>query len=147
VQRPGGIRGFLPVRLLGAALLLAAGGIHLYLWVDGYRTIELIGPSFLANAVLATLLALALLVVPSGRLPWVAAAGALVDAGTVGALLLTLTVGFLGFSESWSAPLVVPSLIVEGAGVVLLGGFAARQLLQHRASRRHSASGQVTARR
>src|SRR3954447_12449247 len=122
----------LSVRVVGAALLVATGWIHLYLWLDGYRTIDWIGPLFLANAVLAGLAALAVLLAPARWLPWVALLAGLLEAGTLGGLLLSLTVGLFGFSESPSAPLVVPTILVESAGFLVLAGFGAYQLLRSR---------------
>jgi hypothetical protein len=122
----------LPVRLCGAALLLAMGGIHLYLWQTGYRDIHIIGPAFLANAILGALAAVALLLTPQRWLTWVSLLGGLLEIGTLGALLLSLTVGLFGFVEAWSAPLVVPTIIVEAAGFLLLFGFAVQQLVASR---------------
>jgi hypothetical protein len=113
-----------PVRVGGAALLLATAAIHLLLWSDGYRDILWIGPLFLANAVGGAVLALAVLAAPARWLPLACAAGALLLLGTLGGLLLSTTVGFLGFFETWSAPWAVTSAVVEAAGVLLLGGFA-----------------------
>jgi hypothetical protein len=125
----------LPVRLVGAALLLATGGIHLYLWQTGYRDIHLIGPMFLASVVLAALAAVVVLVTPLRWLAWICLLAGLLEIGTLGALLLSLTVGLFGFFESWSAPLVVPTILVEGAGFLVLCGFAAQQLLTSRLRR------------
>jgi hypothetical protein len=119
----------LPVRLLGAGLLLAMGGIHLYLWQTGYKDIHVIGPSFLANAILGVLAAVAVLVAPQRWLAWVCLLAGLLELGTLGALLLSLTVGLFGFVESWSAPLATTTIIIEAAGFVLLAGFGAVQLL------------------
>lgn len=119
----------LPVRLVGAGLLLAMGGIHLYLWQTGYKTIHLIGPAFLTNAVLGALAAVAVLLAPRRRLAWVCLLAGLLELGTLGALLLSLTVGLFGFVESWSAPLVTPTIIVEVAGFLVLAGFGAEELL------------------
>jgi D-alanyl-D-alanine dipeptidase len=57
-----------PVRVGGAALLLATAAIHLLLWSDGYRDILWIGPLFLLNAIGAAVLALAVLAAPAGAL-------------------------------------------------------------------------------
>jgi hypothetical protein len=122
----------LPVRLAGATLLLVTGGIHLYLWQTGYKDVNIIGPAFLANTVLAALAGLAVLLSPLRWLAWVCLLGGLLEIGTLGALLLSLTVGLFGFYEGWSAPLVVPTIIVESAGFLLLCGFAAQQLLVSR---------------
>ena len=116
------------VRVAGAGLLVATGWIHLDLWLDGYRSIAWIGPLFLASVVSSFLAALAVLLAPRRRLPWVALLGGLLEIGTLGGLLLSLTVGLLGFSESWTAPLVVPTVVVEAAGFVVLTGFAGWEL-------------------
>lgn len=120
------------VRLAGAGLLLATGAIHLHLWQAGYRFLAVIGPLFLANAVLAALAAIAVLGAPRRWLPWAALLGGLLELGTLGGLLLSLTVGLFGFTEVRSAPLVVPTIAVEAAGFLLLCGFAARRLLGSR---------------
>src|SRR5689334_5693262 len=93
------------VRLVGAALLLAMAGIHLYLWQTGYKDIHLIGPAFLLNAILGALAAVAVLLTPRRWLAWICLLAGLLELGTLGALLLSLTVGLFGFFESWSAPL------------------------------------------
>jgi hypothetical protein len=113
-----------PVRVGGAALLLATAAIHLMLWSDGYRDILWIGPLFLLDAIGGAVLALAVLGAPARWLPLVCAAGALLELGTLGGLLLSTTVGFLGFVETWSAPWAVTSAVVEAAAVLLLGGYA-----------------------
>ena len=118
-----------PVRLVGAGLLLAMGGIHLYLWQTGYKDIHLIGPAFLTNAILGVLAAVAVLVAPQRWLAWVCLLAGLLELGTLGALLLSLTVGLFGFVETWQAPLVTPTIIVEAAGFLVLSGFGAQQLL------------------
>lgn len=117
------------VRVVGAGLLVAMGGLHFYLWQTGYQDVHLIGPAFLANAVLGVLAAVAVLLAPRRRLAWVCLLAALLEIGTLGALLLSLTVGLFGFVEAWSAPLVMPTILVEAAGFLVLGGFAAQQLL------------------
>lgn len=122
----------LPVRVVGAGLLLAMGGIHFYLWQTGYKDIHLIGPAFLANAVLGVLAAVAVLAAPQRWLAWVCLLAALLEIGTLAALLLSLTVGLFGFVEAWSAPLVIPTILVEAAGFLVLGGFAAQQLVTTR---------------
>src|SRR5919202_948452 len=118
----------LAVRVVGAVLLLAMGAIHLKLWFDGYRDIAWIGPLFLANAVLSVAAAAAVLLAPRRWLPWAALLTGLFALGTLGGLVLSLTVGLFGFFESMSAPLVVPTIVVESAGFLLLCGFGVWQL-------------------
>jgi hypothetical protein len=113
------------LRILGAALLAAMGWIHLDLWLDGYRSIDVIGPAFLLNAIAGFGLAVLLLVTPRPLLRWVAALGALTALGTLGGLLLATTVGLFGFVESTAADLWWESFWVEVAAVVVLGALAA----------------------
>lgn len=115
-------------RLVGSALLAGMAGIHLYLYFDGYRTLHTIGPLFLLNAVLGALAIIAVLAAPRRWLGWASLAGALLQAGTLGALLLSLTVGLFGFHESTKASLVPTTIVVELAGAVVLFALAAREL-------------------
>ena len=112
------------LRVLGAALLAAMGWIHLHLWLDGYRTIDVIGPAFLLNALAGFGLAVLLLVIPRVLVGWVAALGALTAAGTLAGLLLATTVGLFGFVETTQASLWWESVWVEIAAAVVLGVLA-----------------------
>jgi fluoride ion exporter CrcB/FEX len=114
----------LGLRVLGALLLVAAGGIHLYLWSTGYDTIDWIGPLFLVNAVGAFVLAVAVLIAPRRLVFWPAAAGALLQIGTLGGLVLSSTVGLFGFVESSAASYYWESVIVESLGFVVLAALA-----------------------
>ena len=113
------------LRVVGALLLVAAGAIHLYLWSTGYDSIDWIGPLFLVNAVGAFLLAVAVLAAPRRLLFWPAGAGALLQIGTLGGLILASTVGLFGFVESTAASYYWESVIVESVGFVVLGALAA----------------------
>lgn len=113
------------LRLAGAALLLAIAVIHAYLWQQGYRDIDVIGPAFVLQAVLGILGAAAVLLAPRRLLPWAAAAGALFALGSLGALLLSTTVGLFGFVESTLAPYWWESFWVESAAAVVLTSLAA----------------------
>lgn len=119
----------LAVRIVGAALLVTMGVIHLKLWFDGYRSVPWIGPLFLANAVLGALAALAVLLTPTRWFGWISLLSGLLMLGTLGGLLLSLTVGLFGFYETMSAPLVVPTIAVESAGFVVLVGYAIAAVL------------------
>ena len=113
------------LRVLGALLLAVMGWIHLDLWLDGYRTIDWIGPAFLLNAIAGFGLAVLLLVTPRPLLMWVAALGTLTALGTLGGLLLATTVGLFGFVESTDADLWWQSFWVEIAAAVVLAALAA----------------------
>lgn len=113
------------LRVAGAALLAAMGWLHLDLWFDGYRTIDVIGPAFMLNAIAGFALAVLLLAVPR-RLLWPAAAlGALTALGTLVALILSTTVGLFGFVESTAAPLWWETFWIETAAVVVLAALTA----------------------
>ena len=109
------------LRLLGAALLLAISGIHFYLWQQGYDGIDVIGPAFLMQTVLGVGGALLLVVSPRRWLPWVALLDLAFAAGSLGALLISTTVGLFGFVETTTATLWWETLWVEIAAIVLLG--------------------------
>ncbi len=113
--------GLWALRGLGALLLLAIAGIHLYLWQQGYRTIEVIGPAFLLQAVIGLGGAALVLVAPRRFLPVAAALGALFALGSLGALLISTFVGLFGFQESTAADLWWETLWVELAAIVVLG--------------------------
>jgi hypothetical protein len=113
------------LRVLGAALLLAIAGIHLYLWQDGYRNIDVIGPAFLLQAVIGVGGAALVLIAPRRLLPVAAALGALFALGSLGALLVSTFVGLFGFKESTAAALWWQTLWVELAAIVVLGALTA----------------------
>ena len=100
-----------------AALLAWIGYIHLHLWLEGYRHIATNGPLFLLDAVAGFALAAVLLAWPR-PLAGLLAAG--YTAATLGALLISLSVGLFGFRESISASYVVESLAIETITVVAL---------------------------
>ncbi|MGY1809016.1 hypothetical protein ACI8AF_16730 [Blastococcus sp. SYSU D00669] len=112
------------LRLLGAAALVGLAWIHWYLWQQGYDSIDVIGPSFLASVVLGIGGALLVLVTPLRWLPVAAVLGALLCLGTLGALIVSTTVGLFGFKESTAAELWWESFWVEAAGFVVLAVLA-----------------------
>jgi hypothetical protein len=112
------------LRLLGAALLLAIAGIHLYLWQQGYRDIDVIGPAFLLQSAIAIGGALLVLIAPRRLLPVAAVLGALFCLGSLGALVVSTTVGLFGFVESTQADWYWETVWVEVAGTVVLAALA-----------------------
>ena len=99
------------------ALLAWIGYIHLHLWLEGYRHISANGPLFLLDAVAGFILAAVVLAWPR-PLAGLLAAG--YTAATLGALLISLSVGLFGFRESISASYVVESLAIETITVLAL---------------------------
>src|SRR5215472_5920844 len=108
------------LRLACVALLAWIGYIHLHLWLEGYRQIPTDGPLFLLDAVAAFALA-AILLMWSAPLAGLLAVG--YTASTIGALLISLTVGLFGFRESISASYVTQSLAVETITVIALASW------------------------
>jgi hypothetical protein len=108
--------------VVGAAMIAISAVIHLHLWLIGYRHIHLIGPAFLFQSISGLALAVALLGFP--RLVTVVA-GVGFCAGSVVALLLSATVGFLGLHDGLSVPWAGWSLASELFGFVVLLAVAA----------------------
>ena len=102
--------------IVGAALLVASGAIHLDLYLTGYRTIPTIGPLFLLQVIAAFVLAAAILVTGS----WLAAAaGAAFAVSTLGGYLLSLWVGLFGFTEVRTTAGIVAGIIDVAAFATL----------------------------
>jgi len=110
------------LRLSCAALLAWIGYIHLHLWQEGYRQIPTDGPLFLLDVAAGFILASVLLAWPR-PLAGLLAAG--YTASTLGALIISFTVGLFGFRESISASYVVQSLTIETITVLALIGWTA----------------------
>lgn len=108
------------LRLVGAALLGTMGGIHAYLFTQGYSDIPSIGPLFMLSAVASGIAALALLLTPGRYLGVVAVLCSLLVLGTLGGLVVSLTRGLFGFQDTLSAPLATASVWVEGSATILL---------------------------
>jgi predicted lipoprotein with Yx(FWY)xxD motif len=106
----------LALRLVGAGLLIATGGIHLDLYLTGYRTIPTIGWLFLLQIISAFALGL-LVLVTSSRV--VAALGAGFALATLGGYLLSLWVGLFGFREVRTTVGIVTAIIEIVAFAVL----------------------------
>jgi hypothetical protein len=110
------------LRLACVALLAWIGAVHLHLWLEGYRQIPTDGPLFLLDAMTGLAFA-ALLLVWTAPLAGLAAAG--YTASTLGALVISLTVGLFGFHESISASFVAQSLALESITMLALLGWTA----------------------
>lgn len=115
-------RGFvaLVLRLASAAILVLIGYIHLHLWQEGYRQIPTDGPMFLVDALAAFGLAAVLL---AWARPVVGLLSAGFAAATLGALLISLSIGLFGFRESIQASFVVESIVIEAIVTVALAGW------------------------
>jgi hypothetical protein len=86
----------LRLRISGALLLAVSAGIHLDLYLTGYRKIPTIGWLFLLQVIVGFMLTITALVT-RGRLA--AAASAALALSTLGAYLLAVWIGLFGFKE------------------------------------------------
>ena len=116
-------------RLVGAALLAVSAGLHLRLFLGGYRDIHLrdvlgldLAGSFalavVSGVVVASLLVASVLYERGARL--IAAAGVAYALGALAAYALTRTTGFLGFEETRWVPEAVVAKPTEVAACVVL---------------------------
>jgi hypothetical protein len=103
---------------LSALLLLAMGGIHLYLVLNGVG--GMLGLLFVLNAVGALVLAVAIVAVRRRLLLVASALSLLFMVCTLLALVLALTVGLFGIHETLDFQLVPTTLVVESIGTVVL---------------------------
>ena len=107
------------MRILSAIALLATGGIHLYLALNGVGGV--LGVMFVLNAVAGLVLAAGMLLLRGRLMQLVTVLSLLFLIATLGALVLALTVGLFGIHETWDFTLVPQTVIVESIGIVLLG--------------------------
>lgn len=102
-------------RALAAAAVMVSAGVHLYLWFDGYRDLDVVGPAFLLNAVGGVVIALLLLA-------WRHWFAALLAVGfgltTLSAFVISATVGLFGVEESWTGWAVWTAAVSEVVAVV-----------------------------
>ncbi|MGI8686622.1 MAG: hypothetical protein ACR2MO_16290 [Acidimicrobiales bacterium] len=104
-------------RLCAVTFLVVGGLVHLQLWRTGYRGIPKVGDAFLVSIGLAFVLALAVLVRNDWRLNL---AGILFATGSLGAIVMSRTVGILGFTErAWTDRAVQATTAEIGAIVAL----------------------------
>ena len=114
-------RARLALRLAGGGLLVAAGAIHLDLYLTGYRSIPTIGWLFLLQVIAAFGLGVAVLATGD----WLAAAaGAGFALATLGGYLLSLWIGLFGFKEVRTTAGIVAG-VIEVAAFAALAGLAA----------------------
>ena len=119
------------LRTVAAVFLVSGGVVHYHLWTSGYRHVPRIGTLFLANFVGSIVLGAAVLV---SRRVSVELAAAVFAVGSLAALVLSRTVGVLGFSETIWTPDAVKTLASE-IGVILTLGAA--MAMQWRAAHHH----------
>lgn len=113
------------LRALTAAAVLLSAVIHLEQWFAGYRDLEFIGPAFLVNAVAGLVIAVLVL---AWRSWWPLLAAAAFGAATLGAFIMSATVGLFDVQQQVMDTPQVLSVVAESAAIVFaaLAGWADR---------------------
>ncbi len=106
------------LRVLAAAAVLVSAAVHLYLWFDGFRHTDVVGPAFLVNAIGGTIIA-ALLVTWRHWIPLLFAVG--FGASTLGAFIIAATVGLYGVHAHWTGWEVWTAAASEAIAMVSAG--------------------------
>jgi hypothetical protein len=128
------------LRILGAAALLVSAAVHLIEWFSGVRN-QSIGPLFLVNVVAGVVIA-ALLIRWQHWFPAFLTLG--FGAATLGAFVVSTTVGLLGVHSSWEGFYVFAAAaaemvcIVVGALLMLPARNSGRSTTVHRRARHAS---------
>ncbi len=104
------------MRIVGAAAVLVSAAVHLYLWINGFRDLSIIGPAFLLNAVGGAVIAV-LLVTWRSWVPALLTAG--FGVSTLGAFILSSTVGLFGLHEHWVGWPVWTAAVAEVVAIVV----------------------------
>jgi len=106
----------LALRVTGAGLLAASAGIHLDLYLTGYRSVPVIDWLFLLQVIAGFALAA---VVLATRSRLAAAVGAAFALSTLGGYLLSVWIGLFGFKEVRTTAGIAAGLIEVAAFAVL----------------------------
>ena len=111
------------LRVVAAVAVLVSAAVHFYLWgFEGYRALAMVGPAFLVNAVAGVVIAVALLAWRHW-LPLLLCVG--FGASTLGAFVISATVGLFGVHEQWRGFYVWAAALAEVVAIVT-GLLAAR---------------------
>ena len=105
------------VRIVTAVAAAVSAYVHLKLWLDGMRDVSVVGPAFLLNAVAGVVIAV-LLLTWRHWVPGFLAFG--FGASTLGAFVMSTTVGLFGVKEQWVGGYVWAAAVSEL--VCILGG-------------------------
>ena len=103
------------MRLLAAAAVLVSAAVHLYLWFDGMREADVVGPAFMLNAVGGAVIALLLVVWRHWIPPFLALGFGL---STLTAFVIAASVGLFGVEESWTGWAVWTASVAELVAIV-----------------------------
>jgi hypothetical protein len=104
------------MRVLAAVAVLVSAAVHLYLWFDGMRDADVVGPAFMLNAVGGAVIAVLLLGWRHWIPPFLAVGFGL---STLTGFVIAATVGLFGVQESWTGWAVWTAAVAEVAAIVL----------------------------
>ena len=104
------------MRLVTAAAVLTSAAIHLTLWLQGMRNIDVIGNAFLVNIAAGVVIAVLLVVWQHWLPPLLAACFGL---ATLPAFPMASTVGLFGDHEKWAGFYVFTAASAEVLTIVL----------------------------
>lgn len=113
-------------RIASAILLIAIGGIHLFLVLVGAGGLLVV--PFLLNGVAGIALAIGMAVLRGRLLLSATVLGLLFAVASLLALVLALTVGLFGFHEHWTFLLVPQTVVVDALAIVVLAMTSAGML-------------------
>jgi hypothetical protein len=105
------------MRILAAIAVLVSAAVHLRLWFDGFRSIHMVGPAFMLNAVAGLVIAVLLVVWRRHWLPPLLALG--FGVATLGAFVTSATVGLYGVHEMWTGFYVLAAAVSEVVAIVV----------------------------
>ena len=115
-------------RIVTAAAVLVSAWVHWSLWRQGFRDFHMVGSAFLLNAVAGLVIGVALVAWRHWIPPLLAVGFGL---STLGAFVVSATVGLYGIHEVWSGSYVLTAAASEV--VAVLGGALALLLAWRRA--------------
>lgn len=112
------------LRILAAMGSFASAIVHLWLYVDSWSAIPVVGPLFLMNAIAGTLIAIGLIIQagPAWLSPtWLLAAFGFNGLSAIALLLAHTDTGFFGVREMYWDAWQILSLVAEVTGFLAAG--------------------------
>ncbi|GCD22070.1 hypothetical protein ACFO3K_14125 [Cellulomonas algicola] len=106
----------LGLRVVLAVCVVASAVVHLILWNDGMKNVDVVGQAFLLNGVAGLVLGVLLLV---WRSVWPLLGAIAFGAATLGAFVVATTVGLFGVHSRWEGTNEWISAITEALAIVL----------------------------
>lgn len=118
------------MRAVAAVAVLVSAAVHLYLWGEGVRDDDVIGPAFMLNAVGGAVIAVLLLAWRHWIPPFLAVG---FGVSTLAAFVISASVGLFGFASTWEGWEVWTAAVSEVVAIVV----GARLLLADNPLRSH----------